>query len=56
MIRVAEQQGTDAEEEEPILLVTKGRDSAVNESAVIVDIILQHKQALLEGWVLAEEV
>ena len=56
MMRVAEQQGTDAEEEEPMLLVTKGRDSAVDESAVIADVMLQHKQALLEGWVLAEEV
>ena len=49
MMRKAEKQGVDANEEEPVLLAKEEKIDAVDEQAVVVEVVLQHKQGLLEG-------
>ena len=56
IMRKAEKQGVDANEEELVLLAKEEKIDAVDEQAVVVEVVLQHKQGLLEEWELADEV
>ena len=58
-MRAAEKQGIDPDEEQTILLVPGGqaaKEEAVDAEDVISDVVLQHKQALLEEWESAEDI
>ena len=57
-MQIAEKQGKNPDEEQGILMVSEGKDGVegVDGRDVESDIVLQHKQALLEEWELAEEV
>ncbi len=55
-MKAAEEQGIDSDEQQPILVVEERKEETVDDKEVVSDVVLQHKQGLLEEWGLAEEV
>lgn len=56
LMRAAEKQGIDKDEEQAVVLETDGLGGGVDDSGVVAEVVLQHKQGLLEEWEWEDEV
>ena len=56
IMRAAEEQGIDPDGEEEILVENETEQRAVDTAEVVMDVVLQHKQALLDEWRAADNM